>query len=356
MSWLDFKFLICVGSGGVGKTTVASALGIQAAQSGKKVLVLTIDPSMRLAQALGIENTSEITKVPGQNYKGELWASVIQHQKVFDDFVRRAAQKSPSVEKIFQNKLYQQMSTTLSGSQEFTALEKLYNVYETKQFDLIILDTPPSQHAVDFLKAPMKLGALFKKSITQWFEKPDGAGAGFLKNILQAGTKQVLKALELLTGSDFIQQLTDFFSNVHDWQEELENRVMKVQQILKDQQTGFVVVTSFDEAHMMEAQILIQHLQQNKYFVCTVVLNRSFPDWLETENKSGVTHLSESLVKELQRLTDQFKSYYQNRKKAYEEFEARLQPEVRLIKIPDYLQNPSDLQSLESLSSDFRTS
>ncbi len=353
MKLFESQVLICVGSGGVGKTTVSAALGIRAAEEGKKVLVLTIDPSQRLAQALGIQGAQDVVKVPGQNFKGELWASVVNHQKVFDDFVRRAAKKSPAVEKILKNKLYQQMTTTLSGSQEFTCLEKLYNCFESKQFDLIILDTPPSQHAIDFLKAPVKLGALFKKSITQWFQKPNAEGVGFLQSLLQTGTRQVIKALELLTGGDFIRELADFFASVNDWQQDLEARVLKVQSILRGEQTQFVIVTSFDEAKLVEAENLISELQSSQYKVGGLVLNRAFPDWLDIPGGAANAHLAVGTVSELERLSNLFKKYYQSRSAAYKAFENRISRDIHVYKIPDYIQNPSDLQSLQKLSKDF---
>lgn len=353
MKLFESKVLICVGSGGVGKTTVAAALGIRAAEQGLKVLVLTIDPSMRLAQALGIDGGGDLVKVPGQAFKGELWASVVHHQKVFDDFVRRAAKKSPAVEKILQNKLYQQMSTTLGGSQEFTCLEKLYNCFESGQFDLIILDTPPSQHAIDFLKAPIKLGALFKKSITQWFQKPNSEGVGFIQSLLNSGTRQVVKALELLTGSEFIRELADFFTSVNDWQEDLESQILKVQSILSGPQTQFVIVTSFNEAKLIEAENLILQLESNHYKVGGLVLNRTFPDWLGLPKESESANLAVGTVSELERLTILFKNYYQSRSAAYKAFENRISRDIPIYKIPDYIQNPSDVRALEKLSKDF---
>ncbi|MCB0408231.1 MAG: AAA family ATPase, partial [Bdellovibrionales bacterium] len=140
-----FKILVCAGSGGVGKTTVSAALGILAAQQGLRVLVLTIDPAKRLANALGLEvdEIPDAVKVPGQNYKGALYAAMVEPKKVFDDFIRKNAPNKGVVEKLLQNSLYKQLSTTLSGSQEFTSLEMLLSAYQSGKYDLVILDTPP---------------------------------------------------------------------------------------------------------------------------------------------------------------------------------------------------------------------
>lgn len=205
------KILICVGSGGVGKTTVSSAIALKAAQMGRRVLVLTVDPAKRLKSTMGLENLDQ-SQIEHPSIKGSLTAAVIDNKKIFDDFVDRVAGDSLSKEKILKNKLYIQLSTTLSGSQEFTALEKLYSSFQSGKYDLIVLDTPPAQHAMDFLGAPKKLAYLFSERITKWFRiSSKGEKLGFFSSLIQSGTKQVIKALELLTGSEFIRELSDFF-------------------------------------------------------------------------------------------------------------------------------------------------
>lgn len=342
----DTKILVCVGSGGVGKTTVAASLGVLAAKEGKKVLVLTIDPAKRLAQTLGIEGSQDITKVPGQNYSGELYASVIDHKKTFDDFVARAAQKSASIEKIYRNRLYQQLSTSLSGSQEFTALEKLYSSYESGNFDLIILDTPPTKHAIDFLHAPQKLSALFSEGVAKWFRDPEGKKAGFFGHLLQAGTRQVLKILESLTGSTFIHELGDFFVNIEQWQGQLLKRTVDVHRMLVAPSTHFCLVTSFDQAKLKEAEYFSREINKGGYHLTTVVLNRAFPYWLDLRLESK----SEKAHQDLVSLYSQMRSYYNQRDLVYQQFESKIKTQARIFRIPDLVRDISDLSGLEELS------
>jgi len=342
------KILVCVGSGGVGKTTLAASLGVLAAQEGLNVLVLTIDPSKRLAQTLGIENTTEITEVPGQKFRGKLWASVVDHKKVFDDFVRRAALKSgapdseASADKILKNRLYQQLSTSLSGSQEFTALELLYSCYDSKKFDLIILDTPPAKHAMDFLKAPQKLSALFNEGIAQWFRHPPGKAAGFFVSLIQTGTRQVLKALENLTGADFIKELADFFLNIEKWQGQLEQRTIQVHQMLVHPQTQFCLVASFDAAKLKEAEFFAREIRKNGYHLTSVLLNRVFPDWMLPASETS----SEPVHAEVYRLAQLLRTYYERRLELYRQFERKLSSDVQVMKLPDYVEPVSDLEGL----------
>lgn len=341
----DTRILVCVGSGGVGKTTVAASLGVFAAKKGKKVLVLTIDPAKRLAQTLGIEGSNDITKVPGQNFAGELFASVIDHKKTFDDFVARVAKNSDSVEKIFKNRLYQQLSTNLSGSQEFTSLEKLYSCYASEEFDLIILDTPPTKHAIDFLHAPQKLSALFSEGVAKWFRDPEGKTSGVFGHLLQAGTRQVLKVLENLTGSNFIRELSDFFVNIEQWQGQLLKRTVDVHRMLVAPTTHFCLVTSFDQAKLKEAEYFAREINKGGYHLKTVILNRVFPYWLDLRSEKS----SKKSHKELVALYSQMRSYYNQRDQIYQRFEAGFKNEARVFRIPDMVKDISDLSGLEEI-------
>lgn len=332
------KVLVCIGSGGVGKTSVAAALAVLAAEQGRKVLVLTIDPSLRLASALGIDQSADITKVPNQNFKGELYAGVIQHKKTFDEFVMRAAKKSESAQKILNNHLYQQLSTNLSGSQEFTALEKLYSCYEKNEFDLIVLDTPPAQHAIEFLRAPQKLASLFNEGITKWFRDPSGGKVGIISNILQASTKQVLKLLETLTGSQFIRELSDFFQNIEKWQGELEQRTIDGHRLLVNPNTKFVLVTAFDEAKMQEAELIAKEIKKGGYNLVGLVLNRSLPNFT-----------SDNLPPQLLAKFSQFAEYNQERNQNLSNLEKRISG-VWIQKVPEVLSDISDFKGLIQFS------
>jgi anion-transporting ArsA/GET3 family ATPase len=334
------KIVICMGSGGVGKTTIAATLAFLAARNGKRVLVLTIDPSQRLRTTLGIEGGSNFTKIEHQEIKGEMFAGVVDAKKTFDDFVRRAAKGN--ADKILNNKLYIQLSTTLNGSQEFTAMEKLYEAYDSGKFDLIVLDTPPSQHAIDFLMAPEKLAGLFSEKITRWFRDSKGS---FLSGFLQTGTKRVLKVMELLTGSEFMQELVDFFVNIEGWQNNLESRIHAVHRLLTEEITQFVLVTGFDQAKLKEAHKLSQDIVRGGYHLSSLIINRSHPSWL---------HLGEKDMSEGQSLLAQryleMKKYYQERELMYQGFAVNMKKQCQVIRLPEFDHDISDLSGIVQLS------
>jgi len=282
----DTKTLICIGTGGVGKTTMAASIGVGLALTGKKILVLTIDPSKRLAQALGLKPDGDLHMVTlplaaGENTSGELWSCVIDHKKAFEHFIREGARGIASDEKVnqlLQNKLYQQLSGKLSGSQDFTSLITLYRYVISNQFDFVILDTPPAQHTWSFLQAPEKIAHLFNDGITSWFRE-DAQSSSLFKKILNAGTAQVLKALELLTGSEFIRELSAFFLAIQKWQKPLENYVMNCHRLLISQQTEFVLVTGLDPSRLKEAEKLSNEIRTQGYRLTSVIINR-VPEWL----------------------------------------------------------------------------
>lgn len=346
------EVMICVGSGGVGKTTMAAALGVLAAQSGKNVLVLTIDPAKRLAQTLGIEGHTEIVEVPGADFKGKLYAGIIDHKKVFDEFVLRAAGRDAAASRILENRLYLQLSTGLSGSQEFTSLEKLYSCYESKKYDLIILDTPPTKHALDFLAAPQKLAALFNEGIAQWFKDPEGKKKGLLANILNAGTKQVLRVLESLTGATFIRELADFFISIEKWQEQLQTRTTAAHRLLVSPRTHFCLVTAFDKAKLKEAEFFSREISKGGYHLNTLIVNRAFPSWLDT--KTSLSEQSVSASKgsgsPLRQYYLDMQKFYADRESMYQFFDQSLGRQIQVIKVPDLIGEVSEVKSLVKLS------
>lgn len=316
------KTLICIGSGGVGKTTMAASLGTGFAHAGKKVLVLTIDPSLRLAQTLGIKTDGEIHQIKlNSKTKGELWSCVIDHKKTFEWFVRSASGNA-DIEKLLKNRLYQQLSGRLSGSQDFTSLISLHRFVSSKQYDLVILDTPPSQHTWSFLRAPEKIAALFNEGVTSWFRQSDNEKKGVFKKILSFGTTQVLKTLEILTGSYFMKELSAFFEAIQNWQDPLENYVMNCHRLLVSPETEFFLITTLDSSRITEAQKLSREIQKQGYRLTSVIINR-IPAWTKSQTNIKSARVIElityyqSLENDLQRRLNQFK----NSLKVYKCFE-----------------------------------
>lgn len=274
--------IVCVGTGGVGKTTVAAALGAKKAQEGSRVLVLTIDPSRRLKTTLGLADDGTVREISHSRIRGTLSAAVVNSKQVFDEFVLRAADKAPLVVKLMKNRLYQQLSTTLSGSQEFTALERLFSAYESGEYDVIVLDTPPSQHVLDFLRAPQKLAALFQEDIAKWFRGPQGGATvlSFFQRALHAGTREALRIFEMMTGSEFIRELGEFFVAIQGWQQKLEKRNAEIHRMLIGPQSRFYLVTTYDHVKLLEGADFAKEIRHSGYALTNVIVNKAFPNWL----------------------------------------------------------------------------
>ncbi|MES2856185.1 MAG: ArsA-related P-loop ATPase [Bdellovibrionota bacterium] len=345
--------VVCVGSGGVGKTTMSAALAVRGAHLGRRVLVLTVDPARRLATALGLDEATPTESgiehtVPLVKPKGSLRAAVIDSKKVFDEFIRKHSKEASVVERIMRNRLYQQMSTTLSGSQEFTALERLLQGAESDQFDLVILDTPPTKHAMDFLSAPQRIQDLFQDAITKWFMGSEEKPKGLFANIVGRGPKTVLKSLEVLTGGQFIEELVDFFTAVRSIQVVLRERSAAAAELLNDPKTAFIVVTSFDAAKLLEAKQLGMNLRSRNYSLQGVIINRAFPLWLPETVESGKAG-DESRAKVL-KFFEEFRKYYAVRYNLYEEFEKSLGGAAKVVRVPEYREDVHGLSDLVDLA------
>ncbi|OFZ20375.1 MAG: hypothetical protein A2Z20_07870 [Bdellovibrionales bacterium RBG_16_40_8] len=338
------KVLICVGSGGVGKTTTSAALGVRAAQIGLKVLVMTIDPAKRLKAALGIgDNSSSGVKVAGQNYSGQLYATLLNAEEIFKKFILSASTDAELAERLLRNKLYEQLSTTLSGSQEFTSLLQLSKIVDEEEYDLVILDTPPAQHAVDFLEAPAKINALFQDSMVRWFVGDNNEG-GFIRKIISRGTQTVLHALEKITGSNFMRELSDFFVSIRAVQNQIGQRSEQVQKIITRPTTVFFLITAFDQAKLREGELLHNYLEGRGCHMKAVLINRAFSIW------GGVVERPKH--PQLQQIYEGWRGYHEQREQIFAQFSKKWSKKLPVARIPDLNSDISGLNGLEVVANE----
>lgn len=316
------KTIIFIGTGGVGKTTTAASVAVGKALEGHKVLVITIDPSKRLAQAMNFKPNGQIHKIDLPVLKkngGSLQASTINHEKVFFEFLTSAAAKETAeqdIKKMKKNKLFQQLSTRLAQSQDFTTLFYLYQHVKSNQFDYVILDTPPAQHTWTFLKAPEKLSALFSNDLMSWFIN-DGIGTKSLfKKIVHQGTAKTLDILKMLTGSDFLDELKDFFKAVQSWQAPLNALIVDCHKLLISQETEFVLVTSFDQNKFQLTQNLSRKVYNEGYNLTHLIVNMT-PDWLDEAceyHHKTVENFRSLYLNTLKKMTQDLSGFHKNLK------------------------------------------
>jgi anion-transporting ArsA/GET3 family ATPase len=269
------RVCICVGAGGVGKTTTAAAVALGMAARGLKVAVVTIDPARRLANALGLEQLDNEPRLvsperlQGLEMKGELWAMMLDPKRTFDDLIGRVAPSPERAEEIKRNSVYRELSSAVSGSQEFTAIEKLYELV-SDDYDLIVLDTPPAHNAVEFLNAPGRLTAFLGGGALQAFLRPTGLGM----RLLGIGAAPMLAGLKLVTGVDLVTDLTGFFALLGGMTEEFSARAKRVEELLHASDTAFVLVTSAEDRPIEEAIWFRETLRKSGMPFSGAIVNR----------------------------------------------------------------------------------
>ena len=230
--------MVCAGPGGVGKTTTAAALAMGMAERGLKVAVVTIDPAKRLADSLGLEELgNEPRRVEG-DFDGELWALMLDSKRTFDALIDRLAPDEATRDEVLSNRIYQQLSTAVAGSQEFTAIAKLYELDQDGDYDLLVLDTPPSRNALDFLDAPRRLTQFIEGRSLRVFMKPTGLAA----RVAGRGASVALSVMKRLLGFDLLDELSEFFTAFSGMVEGFQERARKVSELLADPSTCFLVV------------------------------------------------------------------------------------------------------------------
>jgi anion-transporting ArsA/GET3 family ATPase len=242
------RIVICAGSGGVGKTTTAAALAMGMAERGLKVAVVTIDPARRLADSLGLQELGNEPRLVdparfhehGVEIQGELWALMLDAKRTFDALIERLAPDPATRDEILANRIYQQLSSAVAGSQEFTAIAKLYELDQEGDYDLLVLDTPPSRNALDFLDAPARLAGFFQGRAIKMFLRPAGLGG----RILGRGTGVVFRLMERVTGVDLLHDLSVFFRALAGMIDGFTERARRVGALLEDPGTTFLIVTA----------------------------------------------------------------------------------------------------------------
>src|SRR5215207_7303545 len=243
----DKRVCICAGSGGVGKTTTSAAIAAGMAARGLKVAVLTIDPAKRLADSLGLPELGNIERqvdpalfdaAGADSAGGELWAMMLDAKATFDDVVRKHAPDEETRERILSNRIYQQLSAALAGSQEYMAMEKLFEIHAEDRYDLLVLDTPPSRNALDFLDAPRRLTQFIEGRALQVFMKPTGLGM----RVFGRGTSMMFGVLRRITGVDLLEDLAEFFQAFSGMVGGFRERARRVNELLASPSTSFLVV------------------------------------------------------------------------------------------------------------------
>jgi anion-transporting ArsA/GET3 family ATPase len=236
-SLLDGKrIVICAGSGGVGKTTTAAAVALGMAERGLRVVVVTIDPARRLANSLGLEELGNEPRRISVDVEGELWAMMLDSKRTFDELIERLAPDARTRDEVLGNRIYQQLSSAVAGSQEFTAIAKLYELDQEGGFDLLVLDTPPSRNALDFLDAPGRLTRFFQGRALRLFLRPG--------RLLGRGTGLVFSVLQRVTGVDLLRDLSTFFRSLGGMVDGFTERARRVGALLEDPATTFLIVTA----------------------------------------------------------------------------------------------------------------
>ena len=278
----DRHVVVCCGTGGVGKTTTAAALAIAGARAGRDTVVVTIDPAKRLANTLGIDELADAAhEIPRARWDphgdapatGRLHALMLDTKNTFDELVTRYALTEDQAEQILDNRFYRNIAGALSGTQEYMAMEKLYELHDTGGFDLIVVDTPPTRHALDFLDAPRRLTRLLDNRVFRWLMVPT-------RSVVRVGSvaaQALLRTIARVVGREPVDDVVAFFHAFEGMEQGFRDRAQQVLALLTSEQTAFVLVTSPRRDAVEEAAYFADRLAEDSLSVDAVVVNRVHP-------------------------------------------------------------------------------
>lgn len=332
------RIFLIGGPGGVGKTTLAAALGIDLAKMGYRTVVLTVDPARRLAQALGLENFHEDLQkvsIPGHP-EASLHASMLDTQRYLDRIVERFATSPGQREKIMSNPLYRSMVDSLGGTTEYAAMERLLEFVGDSRFDKVVVDTPPTQNAVDLLSAPQRMAEFMDNGVLRWFQGKTPKYLAFFKH----GTKLAMKAIQTIFGGEFLSKLGELLADIEGMQTGFRSRHLEVMQLLQSPVAAFLLVTFPSQARFEESVAFLKALEEYRVPLAGLVLNRVEPPVPPVSGESP----------ELKALLDYYSKLHAQQKEWIDEF-ARAMADIPRWVIPRRSEAIHDVASLSDLTS-----
>jgi anion-transporting ArsA/GET3 family ATPase len=296
------EIVIACGPGGVGKTTTAAAAAVMAAvRHGSKVLVLTVDPAKRLANALGLDgigNTEhrvpdEAFRAAGLKPRGQLWAAMLDTKESWDDLIRRHAPDQQTRAEILANPLYQNISGRFVQSHDYIAMERLYEIHSEGDYDLIVVDTPPTRNALDFLDAPERMADFFSSRLLRWLIVP------YRSRLVNMATKPFYQVADRILGTEFLADISEFFILFQSMYDGFVKRSESVQRLLSDRRSTFVVVSTLEAVPLREAEFFAEQLTSRHLHLGAIVLNKVLPDYLRGAEGASVAEAMKDGAPEL---------------------------------------------------------
>jgi anion-transporting ArsA/GET3 family ATPase len=337
---------ICAGAGGVGKTTTAAAIALGAAARGRRVAVLTIDPARRLAGALGLPELGNEERQVDIAVKGELWAMMLDPKRTFDDLVESYAPDERTRDAVLSNRIYQELSAAVAGSTEYMAMEKLYELHAEGRYDLLVLDTPPTRNALDFLEAPERLSGFIDSRSLKLLLAPGRRGL----KVLSRGTGLIFSVLERVTGVDLLADLSAFFNSFGGMAEGFRERALRVRELLGAPETVFVLVSSPQRSAVDEAIFFRRRLAEAGMPFGGVIVNRMHEEGLAKGKLGGAADelLGEALGRKVARTFDDYRRLAERDRDNVARLASELDGEP-IVRVPYFDEDVYDLAGLKRM-------
>jgi anion-transporting ArsA/GET3 family ATPase len=281
--------VVCCGSGGVGKTTVSATIAVGAARAGRRSCVVTVDPARRLADALGVQSLPNTPVEVAGDWPGHLHALMLDSKGTFDDLVQRYARTPEQAESILANRLYQNLAGALSGTQEYMAMEKLYELVHSDEFDIVVVDTPPTRNALDLLDAPRRLTRFLENRLFRALLVPTKMSL----RAVGVATQALLRTIAKVAGAEIVQDAVSFFQAFEGMEDGFRARASAVHELLADPATAYVLVTSARPDAITEAGFFAEKLTERDVAVAALVVNRIAPSFGSGDGDAEASHAPE---------------------------------------------------------------